>query len=120
MALQVDTAGRSTGDGDSWYARSPERVAADLGVDPVAGLTPVRAVELLTANGPNALPEEKPKPGWLRFLAAPRRRSWPGRPRPCPPARASRGMPACRPGAGAPGADGGPGAAGHGRRHPGS
>jgi hypothetical protein len=35
MAPQVDTAGRSTGDGDSWYARSPERVTADLGVDPV-------------------------------------------------------------------------------------
>ena len=69
MALQIDTAGRSTGDGDSWYARSPERVAADLGVDPVAGLTAARAAELLTANGPNALPEEKAKPGWLRFLA---------------------------------------------------
>ena len=69
MALQIDTAGRSTGDGDSWYARSPERVAADLRVDPVAGLTAARAGELLTANGPNALPEEKVKPGWLRFLA---------------------------------------------------
>ena len=29
-----------------------------------------RAAELLAQNGPNALPEEKPKPGWLRFLDA--------------------------------------------------
>ena len=27
-----------------------------------------RAAELLRSNGPNALPEEKPKPGWQRFL----------------------------------------------------
>ena len=32
------------------------------------GLSDARAAELLSANGPNALPEEKPKPGWLRFL----------------------------------------------------
>ena len=39
-----------------------------LDVDPAVGLTAARAAELLAANGPNALPEEKPKPGWRRFL----------------------------------------------------
>src|SRR5215471_4964236 len=51
-----------------WYSRTPEQAAADLGVDPAAGLTAAKAAELLQANGPNALPEEKPKPGWRRFL----------------------------------------------------
>src|SRR5262249_41384973 len=49
-------------------ARSPDEVAAVLEVDPAVGLTAARAAELLAANGPNALPEEKPKPGWRRFL----------------------------------------------------
>jgi Ca2+-transporting ATPase len=39
-----------------------------LDVDPARGLTAERAAELLRANGPNALPEEKAKPGWLRCL----------------------------------------------------
>ena len=52
----------------NWYARSPDEVAAALGVDPAIGLSTGRAAELLTSNGPNALPEEQPKPGWLRFL----------------------------------------------------
>src|SRR5262249_50460169 len=50
-----------------WYSRTPEQVAADLGVDPDVGLPAAKAAELLQANGPNALPEEKPKPGWRRF-----------------------------------------------------
>ncbi|MFG2914348.1 cation-translocating P-type ATPase [Kitasatospora sp. NPDC048298] len=51
-----------------WYARPPREVAASLGVDPAAGLTAARAAELLAADGPNALPEEKTRPDWLRFL----------------------------------------------------
>ncbi len=51
-----------------WYGREPDDVAAALGVDPNAGLSAARAAELLGAQGPNALPEEKPRPGWLRFL----------------------------------------------------
>ena len=43
-------------------------MAAGLGVDPGTGLSSARAAELLSANGPNALPKEKPKPGWRRFL----------------------------------------------------
>jgi hypothetical protein len=43
-------------------------VAAALAAGPAVGLTAARAAELLAANGPDALPEEKPKPGWRRFL----------------------------------------------------
>ncbi|MFH8384141.1 HAD-IC family P-type ATPase [Kitasatospora sp. NPDC018058] len=53
---------------DPWYARPPQEVASSLGVDPATGLTAARAAELLASTGPNALPEEKPRPGWLRFL----------------------------------------------------
>ncbi|MGW7446560.1 cation-translocating P-type ATPase [Kitasatospora sp. NPDC054795] len=53
---------------DPWYARPPREVAASLGVDPATGLSAARAAELLAANGPNALPEEKSRPDWLRFL----------------------------------------------------
>ena len=68
MTAQVDAAGRPAGAGRDWYSRSAEQVAEALGVGPSAGLTAARAAELLSANGPNALPEEKPKPGWLRYL----------------------------------------------------
>jgi Ca2+-transporting ATPase len=68
MAMQADTLGQPATAGQNWYARSPEEVAAELGVEPAAGLSAARAAELLAANGPNALPEEKPKPGWRRFL----------------------------------------------------
>ena len=59
--------GTTTRDGE-WYSRSPADVAQALGVDPAAGLTTARAADRLRANGPNALPEEQPRPGWLRFL----------------------------------------------------
>ncbi len=52
----------------AWYALTADEVTAKLGVEPAAGLSAARAAELLANNGPNALPEEKPKPGWLRFL----------------------------------------------------
>src|SRR5215472_15704594 len=68
MAVQADTRGQPATAGQNWYARSPEEVAADLAVEPATGLSAARAAELLAANGPNALPEEKPKPGWRRFL----------------------------------------------------
>ncbi|MBP2328606.1 Ca2+-transporting ATPase [Kibdelosporangium banguiense] len=51
-----------------WYAHTAEEAAALLGVDPARGLSAARAAELWRVNGPNALPEEKPRPGWLRFL----------------------------------------------------
>jgi Ca2+-transporting ATPase len=68
MAVQASTSAQSATAGQRWYARSPEEVATALDVDPQTGLSAARAAELLRANGPNALPEEKPKPGWRRFL----------------------------------------------------
>ena len=68
MAVQTETAGRPPAAGQNWYARTPEEVAAAVGVDPAVGLPAARAADLLAKNGPNALPEEKAKPGWLRFL----------------------------------------------------
>ncbi len=53
---------------DGWYARSPDAVAVALGVNPDVGLSAAKAADRLRDNGPNALPEEKPKPGWRRFL----------------------------------------------------
>src|SRR5215469_5846118 len=64
----ADAHGSRTAGTELWYARSPDEVAALFGVDPAAGLSAAQAAELLATVGPNALPEEKPKPGWLRFL----------------------------------------------------
>ena len=68
MAVQADATGQPATAGRDWYSRSPDEVTAALDVDPTVGLTAARAAELLKVNGLNALPEEKPKPGWLRFL----------------------------------------------------
>ena len=68
MAVQAGATGRSAAAGRSWYSRSPDEVSADLSVEPATGLSVSRAAELLAANGPNALPEEKPEPGWRRFI----------------------------------------------------
>ncbi len=67
MAVQAGPQGSRAAEDGSWYSRSPDEVTAALDVDPAVGLTAARAAGLLTANGPNALPEEKPRPGWLRF-----------------------------------------------------
>ncbi|KPH97034.1 ATPase, P-type (transporting), HAD superfamily, subfamily IC [Actinobacteria bacterium OV450] len=70
MTVRSDSAAeRPRAAGDGWYTRSPEEVVAAFGVDPAAGLSTARAAELLTANGPNALPEETRTPAWRRFLA---------------------------------------------------
>jgi P-type Ca2+ transporter type 2C len=68
MAVQADTTGKPATADQHWYSRSTDEAATALGVDPATGLTAARAAELLAAHGPNALPEEKPKPGWRRFL----------------------------------------------------
>jgi P-type Ca2+ transporter type 2C len=67
MAVQADAAQQPAATGRNWYSCPADQVATELGVDPAVGLTAARAAELLAANGPNALPEEKPKPGWRRF-----------------------------------------------------
>ena len=64
MAVQTETAAA----GPNWYACAPEEAAAAAGVDPGVGLSAAQAADLLTRNGPNSLPEEKPRPGWRRFL----------------------------------------------------
>jgi P-type Ca2+ transporter type 2C len=68
MAVQASVTGQPATAAQNWYARSPGEVTTALDVDPAVGLTAARAAELLSANGPNALPEEKSKPGWRRFL----------------------------------------------------
>jgi P-type Ca2+ transporter type 2C len=68
MAVQASVTGQPATAAQNWYARSPDEVTTALDVDPAVGLTAARAAELLARNGPNALPEEKPKPGWRRFL----------------------------------------------------
>src|SRR6185312_2983034 len=52
----------------NWYAVTPEEVTTKLDVDPAKGLSAARAAELLTKNGPNALPAEATVPGWRQFL----------------------------------------------------
>src|SRR4051794_36033595 len=55
--------------GDSaWYVRTADDVCAALGVDVSVGRSAEAAAQLLQTSGPNALPEEQPKPGWRRFL----------------------------------------------------
>ncbi len=68
MTTHADATGRRAAHADDWYSRSPEEVTAAFSVNPATGLSAARAAELLGVNGPNALPEEKPKPGWLLFL----------------------------------------------------
>jgi Ca2+-transporting ATPase len=50
------------------YAQDAGEVAGQLGVDPALGLTRATASQRLAEHGPNALPEEKPLPGWRRLL----------------------------------------------------
>jgi Ca2+-transporting ATPase len=51
-----------------WTALTADDVARALGVHPGGGLTAAEAAERLRRNGPNALPQEAPEPGWRRFL----------------------------------------------------
>jgi magnesium-transporting ATPase (P-type) len=68
LAVQTDTAGRPAAAGRNWCACTPDDVAAAAGMDPAVGLSAAQAADLLAKNGPNSLPEEKPRPGWSRFL----------------------------------------------------
>jgi len=68
MTLQVGRAESASTVPESWYQRSPEDICTALGVVPAAGLSKQRVTELLAHNGPNAMPEEKPRPPLLRFF----------------------------------------------------
>ncbi|MEU5597548.1 HAD-IC family P-type ATPase [Streptomyces sp. NPDC020298] len=65
----ADERAEGAADGRAWYALPTGEVAAAFDVDPAGGLPAARAAERLRADGPNALPEEKPVPGWRRYLA---------------------------------------------------
>jgi Ca2+-transporting ATPase len=54
---------------EQWYSLPADAVAHTLGIDTAQGLSAAKAAELLRTNGPNALPMEKPPPGWQQFLA---------------------------------------------------
>ena len=68
MAVQTGGPPQPATKRERWFARSPGEVAAVFAVDPQVGLSPGAAEERLREDGPNALPEEKPKPGWRRFV----------------------------------------------------
>ena len=68
MAETSQVAASAGGATERWYALAADDAAKRLGVDPAKGLSAAKAAELLQKNGPNALPAEKPTPGWRRFL----------------------------------------------------
>ncbi len=68
LALSAQAGDIEETTGIMWYSFSAEEIAARFHVDPGIGLSAARAAELLKANGPNALPEEKSIPGWRRFI----------------------------------------------------
>ncbi|MGW2606595.1 cation-translocating P-type ATPase [Streptomyces mirabilis] len=69
MTVRSDSVGEQPrASGDSWCTHAPEEVVAAFDVDPAVGLSAVRAAQLLSAHGPNSLPEERRTPAWRRFL----------------------------------------------------
>jgi Ca2+-transporting ATPase len=48
----------------TWYGKSTDEVAAEVGVDPAHGLDPAEAEQRLARYGPNALPTEPPPSWW--------------------------------------------------------
>src|SRR4051812_22829140 len=68
MVVHVDATGHRDNPGGTWYGRPTDEIGPALGVDPAVGLSTAEAATRLAQYGPNALPEEKPTPGWLRFV----------------------------------------------------
>jgi Ca2+-transporting ATPase len=68
MGVAASSDIRESAGADGWYSASVEKVTSGLGVDPAVGLSSNRVAELLAQHGPNALPVEKPMPGWRRFV----------------------------------------------------
>jgi len=58
----------AAGDAERWYAHDVVYATKGLGVKPARGLSAAEAATRLERDGPNALPTERPKPGWRRFL----------------------------------------------------
>jgi len=55
-------------DEPTWYAQDAQQVAAAVGVDVLRGLSAQEADDRLRRDGPNKLPEEKPRSPLRRFL----------------------------------------------------
>src|SRR3954452_13573954 len=68
MAAHVETPAVPSPRVPAWYARPPGDLADAFHVDQNVGLTTSEAAGLLNTDGRNELPEEKPRPTWLRFL----------------------------------------------------
>jgi Ca2+-transporting ATPase len=69
MTVRSDSVGEQPrASGDSWCTHAPDEVVAAFDVDPAVGLSAARAAQLLSAHGPNSLPEERRTPAWRRFL----------------------------------------------------
>jgi len=66
--VAVDERIERSAESERWYTLAGDLVADRLGVDPALGLSSEQAARLLAKHGPNALPAEKPQPGWQRFL----------------------------------------------------
>jgi len=52
----------------AWHAESATVAAADIGVDPAAGLTSTEAQRRLAAHGANEIAGKPPRPAWRKFL----------------------------------------------------
>ncbi|MEU6674402.1 HAD-IC family P-type ATPase [Streptomyces sp. NPDC046925] len=68
MTAQAPGHGGRLAPADVWYALPADAVAGELDVDPAVGLDAARAAARLAEDGPNTLPEERTRGGWLRFL----------------------------------------------------
>jgi Ca2+-transporting ATPase len=55
-------------DGREWYRMAAEAVAAELKVDPSAGLSRDESEQRLREYGPNQLTEKEKEPGWKAFV----------------------------------------------------
>jgi len=70
MGVEVAAATQERGgttDG-RWYSVPADEVPVHFQVDPAVGLSAQQAADRLARQGPNALPTEKPVPGWRRLL----------------------------------------------------
>src|SRR5262245_7316309 len=68
MVVRVGVEPHEESAGHAWYTRSAAQVSAALDVDTRIDSSTQDAERRLREAGPNALPEDKPKPGWPRFV----------------------------------------------------
>jgi Ca2+-transporting ATPase len=61
VPAQVEASAPAAARVPSWHTKSPDEIASLFGVDTESGLSSAQAAQLLGTNGPNALPEERPR-----------------------------------------------------------